>query len=78
MGIRNKVVKTRFRDLLKQSRPITIEKLKDLIFKEYTDKKPCKVSLIKLYLNDTKILRNTETALFISFCKPYKNVTKDK
>jgi hypothetical protein len=63
-------VKIRFGNLLKQSRPNY--HLKELIFKEYTDKRLCIVSLLKLYLNDIKHLRNTETGLFIGFCRPYK------
>ena len=68
-------VKIRFGDLLKQSRPNY--HLQELVFKAFHDKRLCIVHLLKQYMNETKLLRNNETALFISFCRPHKKVTKD-
>ena len=71
----NNYVKIRFGDLWKQSRPNF--HLKEIMFKSFSDKRLCIVTLLKRYLSETKSLRKNETALFISFCRPYKKVSKD-
>jgi integrase len=68
-------VKIRFGDLLKQTRPgyqqheITLER--------YPVQELCVVKHLTLYLDLTKELRGTETALFLTTQKPHRRVSRD-
>lgn len=68
-------VKIRIKDLVKQSRPGI--HLNELVFEKYSDSSLCIVLFLKAYLKRTDEIRKGETSLFISYCKPYKKVTKD-
>ena len=61
--------------LLKHTRPgIHQEPIK---LPKYNDSKLCVVYTLRCYLEKTVTLRNSETQLLISFCKPHKGVSSD-
>ena len=41
------------------------------------DSRICSLTCLKAYIKKTKVLRNTETKLFISYVRPHKLVTRD-
>lgn len=69
------LVKIRIGDLLKQSRPGC--HVNEIVFEKYNDSSLCIVTFLQKYMTITQQLRNEENALFISFQKPYRKVTKD-
>ena len=69
------MVKIRFGDLLKQSRPNY--HLHEIMLQKYANKQLCIVYHLNLYCKVTKTLRGQGTSLFISFCKPHRAVSKD-
>jgi len=70
------IVKIRFGDLLKQSKPG--KHISELVLDSYVDKNLCVVTCLKSYLHlKSKLRGKTENRLFISFVAPYKSVSKD-
>lgn len=60
--------------LIKTSKPSW--HLEPIKFTKYVNKKLCIVTYLKHYMDRTRVLRNNEQQLFISYRKPYKKVTK--
>ena len=70
------LVKIRFGDLLKQTRPNYQQQ--ELCFKGYAPNRGICVCVVMCeYLERTKSLRKDSTSLLLSFVKPHKPVTKD-
>ena len=68
--------KFRIGDLLKTSRPGVHQS--ELHRPAYApDRRLCIVTVITEYLNRTEMFRGEQTALFISYMKPHKRVSKD-
>ena len=73
--ISDSLIKIRFGDLIKQSRPNY--HLHELTFHTFANVQLCIVFHLTLYREVTQPLRGNESALFISFCRPHKKVSKD-
>ena len=50
-------------------------KLGDSVYPKFSDKSLCPVQCLLVYLERTKVLRNNDTRLFLSFKKPHKPVS---
>ena len=63
-------------ELLKHTRPGSHQKA--IVINAYpNDRRLCTVSILGIYLEKTKGVRNNETQLLLSYRKPYKRVSRD-